>query len=1172
MSHSSSFLVRLSGLLVALLLSATPAFGLQSGGPSEGPPTLADLRIGLDELIEAGQAEGEEAQLVTAAIVDLEAAEALRVREGEFQRMVEEAPGLLTALAEELAEAPEALKVAADPNLDLKALESLLLQAEADRTSAQAKLETVSAEFVFRSKRLELIPTEVAALRDQVSEVETTLRALPADDALLAPRQARLRAQLERLHAEEQLLSRERQAYEVRRDLLPMRRDRAQRQLQKTEATVATLRQLVSGRRAFEAELGLRDAEATRAALTEQHPMLGEVAARNEVLAQMRSGPTGTLAEADRARATLTGLEAGVGDVEKRLIATQKKVAAGGLSRGIGSMLRSEYEALATPRSLRADSARRRDRLSQAQLQLLELEEEREQTGDPTIRLQAILAALEAEDGTRPSAEVEGIARDLVVTHRALLDDLTEDLGKLVASLLESERLHAELLAETMAYRTFIEERILWVPSLSGGVVPSPGDAVEGLAWLVSPTGWVGTMDKAHRSITEGPGKTAIWLLALLGLLGARRPLRRSLRERSELVRSYRKDSYRHTILGLGETIALTLPVPLCLYMLGWLLTTSSAPTDVGHAVGEALNTVAVAYLALGLLRRICLSTGLSVAHFRWPQRSVQALRKELGWLLPAVVGFEFLVSVYNSHGVAAWNDALGRPALWCLMLSLWLFVHRNLGPSRGLLVESMQRNQGLLQRFHSLWYGLLLTVLLGLLGLSVLGYHYTALELGSRVRSTLGFVLLLVLVNALLLRWLFIARRRLAVQQARARALAKAQAQAGQDEAGASIAAAASIEEDATDIPAVDAQTRQLIRTGVVVSTLLGFFLIWAGAFPALRVFERVQLWPKVMLLEDTASAALRAEGVVSEPREPGPAATGEIASATLPGPLTAVVAESNTISAITLADVFLSLVIFLLIGVAAKNAPGVLEIALLRRLPLDTGSRHAVTTLFRYLILMIGIPAGFGAIGIGWSQVQWLAAALTFGLAFGLQEIFANFVSGVIILIERPVRVGDIVTVGNFEGRITQLRMRSTTILDWDRREFLIPNREFITGSVVNWTLSDPVIREIIKVGIAYGSDTKRATELLMESAAAEPLVLADPGPSVVFRSFGDSSLDFELRVFMGNREHLPELVTRMNMAIDQAFRKAGIEIAFPQRDLHVRSLPPKSAGAGPDVLADA
>ena len=160
----------------------------------------------------------------------------------------------------------------------------------------------------------------------------------------------------------------------------------------------------------------------------------------------------------------------------------------------------------------------------------------------------------------------------------------------------------------------------------------------------------------------------------------------------------------------------------------------------------------------------------------------------------------------------------------------------------------------------------------------------------------------------------------------------------------------------------------------------------------------------------------------------------------------------------------------------VAFRNIPGLLEIAVLQRLPLETSARYAVTTLASYAIILVGVVMGAGSLGLRWNQIQWLATALTFGLAFGLQEIFANFVAGLIILFERPLRVGDIVTVDDVTGVVSRVRIRATTITNWDRKEFVVPNKEFITGKLLNWTLSDQVNRIVINVGIAYGSDTDR------------------------------------------------------------------------------------------------
>jgi potassium efflux system protein len=215
-------------------------------------------------------------------------------------------------------------------------------------------------------------------------------------------------------------------------------------------------------------------------------------------------------------------------------------------------------------------------------------------------------------------------------------------------------------------------------------------------------------------------------------------------------------------------------------------------------------------------------------------------------------------------------------------------------------------------------------------------------------------------------------------------------------------------------------------------------------------------------------------------------------------------------------------------------------------------------MTTVCQYVIVGLGIVLAFNAIGIGWSKVQWLIAAMSLGLGFGLQEIFANFVSGLIILFERPIRVGDIITIGDVSGVVTRIRIRATTVRDWDRKELVVPNKEFITGRLLNWTLTDAINRIVINVGVAYGSDTERARELLLEVARSHPATLDDPAPFATFEGFGDSALTLVMRCFLPNLQNRLEVIHELHTDVDRAFKEAGIEIAFPQRDLHLRTVP--------------
>ncbi len=226
---------------------------------------------------------------------------------------------------------------------------------------------------------------------------------------------------------------------------------------------------------------------------------------------------------------------------------------------------------------------------------------------------------------------------------------------------------------------------------------------------------------------------------------------------------------------------------------------------------------------------------------------------------------------------------------------------------------------------------------------------------------------------------------------------------------------------------------------------------------------------------------------------------------------------------------------------------------------MPLDVGGRYAIRTLTQYTIAAIGIIAALNAIGAEWSSIQWLVAALSVGLGFGLQEIVANFVSGIILLFERPIRVGDTVTAAGISGVVVRIRIRATTIRTWDRQELVVPNKEFITGQLLNWTLSDQLNRLIITIGVAYGSDVDRAFELMLQAARENPNVLDDPEPSTSFEEFGADALVLRLRCFLNSVDHRISTTTELHHNLNRSFAEAGIGISFPQRDLHLVSATP-------------
>jgi small-conductance mechanosensitive channel len=227
-----------------------------------------------------------------------------------------------------------------------------------------------------------------------------------------------------------------------------------------------------------------------------------------------------------------------------------------------------------------------------------------------------------------------------------------------------------------------------------------------------------------------------------------------------------------------------------------------------------------------------------------------------------------------------------------------------------------------------------------------------------------------------------------------------------------------------------------------------------------------------------------------------------------------------------------------------------------------LESGTREAVGTIVYYVILVAGVVVGLQTIGIDLTALSVAAGGLGIGIGFGLQNIANNFMSGFIVLLERPIKVGDRIQVAGTEGRVVDIHARATTVLTNDNIAILIPNSRFITENVINWSYSDTKVRFRVPVGVSYNSDPRLVEKLLLTVAAKNQDVLTEPAPAVRFLEFGDSSLNFELRVWSSSLVHRKgKLISDLNFAILEIFRENNIEIPFPQRDIHIRTQAPST-----------
>ena len=267
-----------------------------------------------------------------------------------------------------------------------------------------------------------------------------------------------------------------------------------------------------------------------------------------------------------------------------------------------------------------------------------------------------------------------------------------------------------------------------------------------------------------------------------------------------------------------------------------------------------------------------------------------------------------------------------------------------------------------------------------------------------------------------------------------------------------------------------------------------------------------------------------------------------------------------------VTTGGILLLVFLFASVIVAERILQRLLIRRFLSKTRLQPSLQFGLSRILGYTLIAIGFYVAFQVVGFDLSSLAIIAASLGVGVGFGLQNIINNFVSGIIILAERPISIGDRIDVAGVAGRVTKIQLRSTTVVTNDNITMIVPNADFISNTVTNWSHGDPKVRIRVPVGVAYGSDLKLLQQLLLEAAAEHPKALRDPTPVVLFTEFGDSSLNFELGVWTQEMTATPiHFTSEMNFIIEQKLRENGIEIPFPQRDLHVRSGLPPAAGAG-------
>lgn len=717
------------------------------------------------------------------------------------------------------------------------------------------------------------------------------------------------------------------------------------------------------------------------------------------------------------------------------------------------------------------------------------------QQRDALFQSDAYVAKLEEGHSSDVNPEVHDALLEIVDMRRELLDQFNKQLGNQLMMAINLQINQQQLMSVSTNLKAILTQHIFWVNS------NRPMD------WE-----WIKAFPEALKGQFKAMKITVNWekawpavfiaflaglpLLLIAGLIRWRLQWLKAYQAKlASQVGQLRNDTQLHTPKAILIDLIRALPVVLLILAVGLILLTMQL--NISDLLWAYSKKLAMFWLVFGLCWKVLEKNGVAVNHFNMPSQLTSHWRRQIVRVSLALLPLNFWSVVSELSPLHLMDDVLGQ---FVIFLNLLLIA---------VLVWPMCRESWRDKESHSLrlvTVTVLSIVPIALMVLTATGYFYTTLRLAGRWIETVYLVMLWNLLYQTVLRGLSVAARRIAWR----RALARRQHLVKEGAEGAEPQ-----EEPTIALEQVNQQTLRITMLVMIALFCVLFWAIWSDLITVFAYLDSITLWH-----------------------------------------YNGTEAGVSAVKSVTMGSLLFAIVASMVAWALIRNLPGLLEVLVLSRLNMRQGASYAITTILNYAIIVIGAMTVFGSLGVSWDKLQWLAAALSVGLGFGLQEIFGNFVSGLIILFERPVRIGDTVTIGTFSGTVSKIRIRATTITDFDRKEVIIPNKAFVTERLINWSLSDTVTRVVIRLGVAYGSDLDKVKEVLLKAAHDHPKVMQEPAPSVFFTTFGASTLDHELRLYVRELRDRSYAVDELNRAIDRLCRENNIDIAFNQLEVHLRN----------------
>ena len=971
------------------------------------------------------------------------------------------------------------------------------------------------SELLLQQSRPQLIRTETVIARQDIESSQKKLT-FPADRAITTleaeARLAFLKTLIEARTAELKLLDIEAISNPSRVDLLKAELRLLELQKNALAPVIATIENLLIDRRQQAAQTMENALSQTESELAGKHTLIQDYTREN---IQYSRDLQAIATKIDSYTEQKTKLDLQASDLDSDFKSAEKKISLAGLSPALGKILREQRRNITSQDQFKLQSETIQEETALTSLEQFKIEAQLKQLSDIDAKLKDIMGQqvdhqLPAEQRMMIQAEL----RVLLNSQDDLLNKLSVDYTTYLRTLGDFDFARQQMAVIANKFALYLDENLLWVKSSDPINIHYIANLFHSTQWLLSPVNWMSLIKDTYGMVRHSPFLIAFGVLSLVLLMLYEKQAQIQLATIAVKVGKLSTDNFYYTLQALAYTLILVLPIPMLSYYLGWFLSDSLHVSDFSKAIGEGLQSIAFSLIFLQFFYHMFAEQGIARTHFQWQKTTVTLLRSQFSWMRFIAIPAVFFMTSTLASRFSVHSDSIGRLALILLLLAISIFFGLLLKPSSGILSDSMRHHpEGRLNKLRYVWYPMIIGLPLVIIGFAAAGYYLSALELQQKLIISLRLVFLAIIIHALVFRWLNLINRQLAhknIQNKRKAALlSQKHPSAGSEEP------VLPVDEQLIDIPKINAQTIRLLNVFIVLSLTIGFWMIWKNILPAFSFLEHIELWQHKVNIDNQESY------------------------------------EAITLINLLLAGLYLFITV-----VSVRNFPGLMELILFRRIAIEAGGRYAVNQLAKYVLMTIGFISVANELGGSWSQVQWLVAALSVGLGFGLQEIFANLVSGIILLFERPIRVSDTVTIGDITGTVSRIQMRATTLIDADQKEHVVPNKTFITSQLVNWSLSDAITRVVIPVGIAYGSDVDLAHKIMLDTVMSMPLVLADPEPCVLIVGFGECALNFSIRVFVSEVIHRMPVTHEVYRRLEIALRAHKIEIPFPQHDIHIRS----------------